>query len=386
MKKKLANVLTLLLTSLIWLLIGWTLHSQWERRTTLPQSMTTTRIDKVWALLQNKQYRFSEIPEEQFAYVAIRGMLAASQDHYAVLFAPPASTAYAADIGGELGVPGIWKAIVNEKMVITRLTPGMGAERAGLKVGDILLGVNAIRFDEMMTLDEASILLRGPIGATNKVSIQRGQALLQYDVPLDATPILTSHVISGQIGYLQQALFTLNAPAKMQQQLQALVDQKVKALIWDLRDNNGGAIQATESILNHFMADGVFYRAEFKNGEQQVFSANGSAQFVQVPLVVLINENTYSAGEIAAAALGDNQRAVLIGTPTEGKGTIQDTFTLDDQHLLRITIAKWLSPSGEWMGGKGVTPTFTVQDDPATAADEVLEFAVQYVEQEFLVQ
>ena len=384
MRKKLTNVFLLLLTSLIWLLIGWTLHRQVGERTDMIQNAATARIDQTHTLLQNRQFLTHEITAEQLSTAAIRGMLAETHDPYAVLFTPPASAAYGPDIAGDIGAPGIWKRFVNEKMVIYRLDPKGGAERAGLKVGDILLGVNGIQFDETTSLDEASILLRGPVGTTAKVVVQRDQAILEYEVARDAWAIITSQIISDHIGYIQQTLFPLNADSKMQQHLQTLLDQKVAALIWDLRDNGGGALQATEAILNNFIAEGVFYQAEFKNGQRQTFSADGSAKVIDLPLVVLVNENTYSASEIAAAALADNQRAVLIGTATEGKGTIQDTIALDEQHLLRITIAKWLPPSGVWTQGKGVTPTVEVKDDPATETDEVLHFAIQYIQKKFL--
>lgn len=379
MTKKLTNALLLLVTSLIWLLIGWTLHSQLGDRSGMAQRPTIARIDKALALLQSRQYVTHEVTAEQLSYAAIRGMVMASQDPYAVLFTPPASTAYTADIAGETGAPGIWKRYYDKKMVIYRLTPEGGAERAGLKVGDILLGVDGTKFNETTSVDEATLLLRGPVGTTAKVVVQRDQAILEYQVTRDEWPIIASHMISGQIGYLQQNLFPLNADKKMQQHLQSLVDQQVQALIWDLRDNGGGTVQATAAILNHFLAEGIFFIAEFKNGERQQFSADGSATVVDLPLVVLINEGTYSAGEIAASALAVNQRAILIGTPTKGKGMIQDVVPLDEQLLLRISIAKWLSSSGEWIEGKGVTPTIEIKDDPATTADEVLDFAVQYL-------
>jgi carboxyl-terminal processing protease len=87
---------------------------------------------------------------------------------------------------------------------------------------------------------------------------------------------------------------------------------------------------------------------------------------------------------MAALALQEHQRAILIGVKTEGKGTIQDTIALDDQHLLRVTIANWLSPSGRWLQDQGITPQFTVVDDPQTATDEVLTFAINYIEQTLL--
>lgn len=379
MAKKHTNVLLLLVTSLIWLLIGWTLHSQLSDQVGTTQGPAIARIDQALTLLQRRQYVTHEATAEQLSYAAIRGMVMASRDPYAMLFTPPASAAYAADIAGETGAPGIWKRYYDKKMVIYRLTPGGGAERAGLQVGDILLGVDGFQFNETTSVDEATILLRGPVDTAAKVVVQRGQAILEYQVTRDAWPIITSQVISGQIGYLQQELFPLNAEKKMQQHLQSLLDQQVQALIWDLRDNSGGTVQATAAILNNFLAEGIFFIAEFKNGEQQRFSADGSATVVDLPLVVLINEGTYSAGEIAASALAANQRAILIGTPTKGKGMIQDVIPLDEQLLLRISIARWLSSSGEWIEGQGVTPTITSKDDPTTTADEVLDFAVQYL-------
>lgn len=379
MTKKLTNVLLLLVTSLLWLLIGWTLHSQFGDRAGIAQGPAIAQIDKALTLLQSRQYITHEVTTEELSYAAIRGMVTASKDPYALLFTPPASAAYAADIAGETGAPGIWKTYHDKKIVIYRLTPEGGAERAGLQVGDILLGVDGIQFNESTSVDEVTILLRGPVGTAAKVVVQRGQAILEYQVTRDEWPIIASHMISGQIGYLQQELFPLNADKTMQQHLQTLVDQHMHALIWDLRDNGGGTVQATAAILNHFLAKGVFFIAEFKNGERQQFSADGNATIVDLPLVVLINEGTYSAGEMAASALAVNQRAILIGAPTKGKGLIQDVIPLDEQLLLRISIAKWLSPSGEWIEGKGVTPTIAIKDDPATTADEVLDFAVQYL-------
>ncbi|MBX3012881.1 MAG: PDZ domain-containing protein [Caldilineaceae bacterium] len=381
-KNKVTQILLLILTSCTWFLIGWILHSQWGARSTSTQHPAAIRLDQVRTLLENRQYLAHEVTEEQLANAAIRGMLSATQDPYAILYSPAASRAYEADIAGNIGAPGIWKVMVDGKIVVSRLTPGGGAARAGLQIGDILLGVDDIRFDETTALHEASILLRGSVGTTATILVQRDQALLEYPVMRDEWPILTSQVFSHEIGYLQQSLFPRNVATQMQTYLQSMTEQKIRALIWDLRDNDGGTVQATETILNYFLNEGILYKVEFKDGQQQTFTAAGNAPFAELPLVVLINEGTYSAAEIAAAALAENKRAVLIGTPTEGKGTIQDTFALDDQHLLRITIARWLTPAGEWTEGKGIIPTFAVRDNPATAADEVLDFALAYLSTE----
>jgi carboxyl-terminal processing protease len=380
--KKIIHMLPLVMTSVIWCAIGWVLHSYFMEQTNIAQQPTNKLIDQARTLIQTQQYVPNEVGEAQLTYGAIRGMLAQTHDPYAVLFTPPASEAYARDIAGEVGSPGLWFDHIDHKIVIVRIVPGRAAERAGLQVGDILVNVNDVEFDETTTRDEAAVLLRGPVGTTTKVVIQRGQARLEYEVTREELTLIASQVISNQIGYI----FPLNAEQKLSQHLQALLDQHVQALIWDLRESRGGSLQATQAILNNFMTEGTVYIAEFKAGKRQTFTAEGGMQVVDLPLVVLINESTYSSSEMAALALATHDRAILIGSPTEGKGTIQDTVALDNQHLLRITIAKWLSPTGEWIEGHGVVPDITVTDDPATVTDEVLDFATHYIMQELLAK
>jgi carboxyl-terminal processing protease len=317
-------------------------------------------------------------------YAAIRGMIAQTADPKAVLFTPPISQYYAEDLAGATGVSGVVFDVIDHKIVILDVPADRPAAQAGIRPGDIILGINGIKFDENTAGDEVSLLFRGAVGTTATVLVQRGNDRLEYKIVRAEFPIFVRQLLDKQIGYLKQRLFPLHGEVEMKEHLQALVDQQVRALIWDLRDSRGGSMQATQAILNYFIADGVFYRAEFKDGHQESFAADGSAPFANLPLVVLVDGRTYSSSEMAALALQEHQRAILIGVKTEGKGTIQDTIALDDQHLLRVTIANWLSPSGRWLQDQGITPQFTVVDDPQTATDEVLTFAINYIEQTLL--
>jgi carboxyl-terminal processing protease len=107
--------------------------------------------------------------------------------------------------------------------------------------------------------------------------------------------------------------------------------------------------------------------------------AEGEAIAADIPLVVLVGERTYSAAETAAATIAEWGRGTLIGGKTYGKGTIQATYPLDQETLLKMTVAKWLSPSGQWYHGRGVVPEYVVSDDESTDEDEVLQFAVDYL-------
>lgn len=383
MKKNFTNLLQFVAVSAIWLLIGWTLHSRYSQFT---QTTSPDLVEKARAVILQDHYLDKTVTSQQLSYAAIRGMLAQTNDPKAGLFTPPISEYYAKDVAGEVGVSGVIFDVIDKKIVILDVPPGRPASQAGIKAGDIVLGINGIRFDENTSGDEASLLFRGPVGTVAHVNVQRGNEILEIEIIREELPIFVTKIISGEIGYLQQRIFPLNSDQKMQEHLQSLVKQKIQALIWDLRNSRGGSMKPTQMILNHFIAEGVFYSAEFRDGHQEAFVADGNTQIVDLPMVVLINERTYSSSEMAAIALAEQQRAVLIGTTTEGKGTIQDTVALDDQHLLRITVAKWLSPSGKWVQDKGVVPDITVIDDPKTENDEVLDFALKYIQQELLVK
>jgi carboxyl-terminal processing protease len=150
-------------------------------------------------------------------------------------------------------------------------------------------------------------------------------------------------------------------------------------LIWDLRSNGGGSMQAAQEILSYFIEEGLLFVAELKGGEQRPFVASGDGVAAKVPLLVLIGERTYSSAETAAVAIQERQRGTLIGETTYGKGTIQKTEPLIEDCMLQMTIARWLSPTGEWYEGRGVAPDIVVNDDEDTDEDEVLQFAVDYI-------
>ncbi|MCB0125765.1 MAG: hypothetical protein KDE58_26100, partial [Caldilineaceae bacterium] len=122
--------------------------------------------------------------------------------------------------------------------------------------------------------------------------------------------------------------------------------------------------------------------AEFKDGTQVEFRAKEGEQLATLPIAVLIDHGTFSASEMAAAAMVPRAKTILIGEATAGKGTIQDTIMLDESHLLHFTIAKWLTPTKEWLEAQGVEPMVDALDDPATPEDEVIALAVDYLQQQ----
>jgi C-terminal processing protease CtpA/Prc len=253
MKNRFNNVLFLLLISLTWLLIGWVLHSVYSQITaTSTLSPQTTLIESARSIILDRQLLTTTVTTEQLTYAAIRGMIAQTADPKAVLFTPPISQYYAEDLAGATGVSGVVFDVIDHKIVILDVPADRPAAQAGIRPGDIILGINGIKFDENTAGDEVSLLFRGAVGTTATVLVQRGNDRLEYKIVRAEFPIFVRQLLDKQIGYLKQRLFPLHGEVEMKEHLQALVDQQVRALIWDLRDSRGGSMQATQAILNYF--------------------------------------------------------------------------------------------------------------------------------------
>jgi carboxyl-terminal processing protease len=184
-------------------------------------------------------------------------------------------------------------------------------------------------------------------------------------------------MLPQKIGYISLIAFNQTASQQMKQALEGLVQQKPIGLIWDLRNNEGGDVQAAQQILSYFIKKGLLFTAVQTQDRQVAFTANGETVAGDIPLVVLIDKTTYSAGEISSAAIAETGRGQTIGNTTYGKGVIQASIPIVGGNVLQMTVAKWLSPRGEWYNGKGVSPQIVASDDPSTQIDEILQKGIE---------
>ncbi len=380
-KQRYTQFLTLIAVSAIWLCIGWLARGY------LPDNMVANLTAEQRLMLSAQQaittmhYETEEISPLAITQAAIRGMLQITNDPYNAFFPPTVSDKFQADFTGDTGVPGLWFDIIDSQLVLVKVPEGRPAALAGLQVGDIIKEVDGIVFDENTSGDEASMLLRGPANTVAHVTVQRGDTLIAAEVMREPWNIVSTRLIDT-IGYLKLEAIPANAAAKMKSGLEELVGQQMQGLIWDLRNSGGGSMQATEEILGYFMADEVIYSAVFEDGTSRTFTTGDAPMLPDLPLVILIDEKTYSSSEMAALAIEEHARGLLVGTTTKGKGMIQDTIALDQENLLRLSIAKWVSPSGQWIQDQGVKPDIELADDPATPADEVLDYALKHIQQQ----
>jgi carboxyl-terminal processing protease len=263
---------------------------------------------------------------------------------------------------------------------------GSPAQEAGILAGDV---VTYVDFNDVRgyNLNDVVPLIRGPRGTVVHLTIERPGvaepmvfALTRAEIRLQN---IRARMLDNSIGYLRIASFSRSAPTELSERMNDLLSQQPSAVVLDLRSNPGGFVTSAVEITSQFLTDGVVYYQRGPDGEDQEYRTRGSGKMTTLPIAVLVNRGTASASEITAAALRDNERAVLIGEKTFGKGTVQTVRTLSDRSGLRLTSAQWLTPEKVPIHGLGLEPDVAVEAPGAPIAnsdDAAITEAVRYLQ------
>jgi carboxyl-terminal processing protease len=363
------TTITMIVLSVAWFLIGWRVREFFLNEDIL-------LVEQGRNIILN-YYNGDTPSSKELTYAALRGMLYSIDDPRAVFYQPEIVARKHQDDQGRHAGTGMMGEMRDGGLEITYVNPGEPADQSGLQAGDIVVKVDDWELEEDTTYTEASLMIRGPEGSTVHLTVQRGDEILEFDVMRKAPMVVITRTIEPDIAYLYLQSFVSNAPDEMKQGLESLLASDPQGLIWDLRGNGGGALTATVGILDYFFSDeGVLFYAEEKSGVMTPFHGTSGGIATEIPLVVLIDGRSYSAPELAAATIAERDRGTLIGKPTYGKGTINITFPLLDGSAMQMTVARWVSPEQQWYGDRGVPPDIFLEDDEATAEDEVIECAV----------
>jgi carboxyl-terminal processing protease len=251
--------------------------------------------------------------------------------------------------------------------------PDSPASQGGLRIDDIITFQDG---KELANLDfnVAVSGLKGPRGSQIELTVLRGDRSLRLQVKRNAynVPSIFGSRLDAGVGYLRFEIFNQHSAEELSREASILVDRGAKLLIIDLRDNGGGVLESAERAANLFLPAGATVVSIARRGvppEKVINPTDGS--FVGLPLIILVDANTASASEIFSGAMRDNHCALLVGAKTYGKASVQTVNTLSDGSALRFTIAKYRTPSGADIHGKGLFPDVPVVT-PASAAQDVL--------------
>ena len=259
------------------------------------------------------------------------------------------------------------------RLVVISTFPDGPAASAGIEAGDIFVAVDHEPVDGW-TVDAITAAVRGEAGTDVTLTFERSGVQVDITVTRAALtiPVVESEVVGG-VGYLRLNLFTNTSDRQFHGALLELLDSGIGQLVLDLRDNPGGALDATVNIASEFLSGGVVVRTQAPDEDTNYqVEAGGIATGSDLEVIVLVNRGSASAAEVLSAALQERQRALIIGVNTFGKNTVQQRFGLSNGGALKLTVARWVTADGSDFGGDGITPDINAELDTELSVSEVI--------------
>jgi carboxyl-terminal processing protease len=357
-------------TVVVALVLGVMLGKGWERTGHATETYEELKTFSEVLTQVQKSY-VDETKVKDLVQGAIRGMLSTLDPHSAYM-TPDMYKEMQVETKGEFGGVGIQIGVKENRLAVIAPIEGTPAYRAGIKSGDFITKVNDETTKDL-TLMDAVQKMRGPKGSKVNLTIQRDGTPdpLQFTLVRDTIKIesVKSKVLDN-IGYVRLTQFQESTGRDLSKVLKQFREQKLQSTILDLRNNPGGLLTASVEVSEQFLPAGklVVY-TKGRESKKDEWIAKGKDQMDDSPMIILINEGSASASEIVAGALQDYGRAVIVGTTSFGKGSVQTILPLGDGSGLRLTTAKYYTPKGRSIQSTGITPDIVVKAQlPTTVA------------------
>lgn len=310
---------------------------------------------------------YEDVDSQELIDHAIAGMLSGLDDPYSIYFDEDSSSTFDATLEGSYN--GVGLEVYNDtdmNIVVSRVFEGSSAEEAGIEAGDIIKEVDGKDLTGKATTEFSDYTKEKEDDEFQVVYLHDGEektATLKRKVIIIQS--VTSEVLEEndkKIGYIQVDIFSATTYNQFEKAVQKLENEQVEGMIIDLRDNTGGHLSVVTDMLSLFLDDShVIYQIEDKDQTTKYYSTGKETK--EYPVVILQNGNSASASELFTAAMKEEYGAKVVGTTSYGKGTVQELNTLQDGTQYKFTTKKWLTPKGNWVHEKGITPDVEVELD-----------------------
>ncbi|MEM6597356.1 MAG: S41 family peptidase [Cyanobacteria bacterium P01_C01_bin.69] len=321
-----------------------------------------------------------EYTSRDAAYSELRRVLRRLEDPYTRFLNPAQYSALTEQTSGEVSGVGIRIQGQDRSLIIISTLDGSPAARAGIVPGDEILIIDG-RSAHNLSIENATQIIRGDSGSQLSLTVRRQDGS-------EETLILTREVVSVPtvtfemqresgvaVGYIRLDEFSAHAAEQMRTAIDTLTEQGAEAFVLDLRGNPGGLLQASIDVSRMWLPRGSIVRTVDRDGNSDEITANRTA-VTDLPMAVLVNGQSASSSEIVTGALGDNDRAVVVGNPTFGKALVQSLHGLSDGSGIAVTVAHYYTPDGTDISTRGITPdinvTLTMQEQRALESNPAL--------------
>lgn len=356
-----------------------------------PQDLNFSLFWEAWSKLQAKFVDKEKFDVQKMIEGAISGMVKSLEDPYTVFLNPKDAKRFFEDVKGTFEGVGMEIDIRKGQLQVVAPLEGTPAQRAGLRAGDKIIKIGDTPTADL-NIDEAVNLIRGPKGTEVTLTIFREDwekskefKIVREVIEVPSLKLEFKETAEGEtIAYLKLYQFSEKASLDFTEAAIEILRSPAKKIILDLRNNPGGYLEVAQDIAGWFLERGQTVAIEDFGGEkeQKIYKARGPARLLEYPIVVLINKGSASGSEILAGALKDNRDIKLIGETSFGKGSVQELEKLKGGSSLKITVAKWLTPQGEFITDKGLTPDVKVEmteEDYKAERDPQLDKAIEII-------
>ena len=309
-------------------------------------------------------YYYEDVDTDEMLESAAVGLIAGIGDVYSVYYTKEDMEAFNEETEGEYAGIGcqLLADPTDQMITVTRVFKGSPAEEAGMRSGDKIVYVNDVYYSAY-EMDAAVDVMRGTPGEDVKVTVLRGLDTVDFDITRKVVNInyVEYEILDGNIGYVMVYDFLGDAVEGFRTALEAFQAANVTGMIIDLRNNGGGLLDASVEMADMILPEGTVVSVRDKNGAEEAFTIDG--EYYDVPMVVLVNGYSASASEILSGAIRDTGEGTLVGTRTFGKGVVQSVIDFPDGSGLKVTTARYFTPSGECIHGVGIEPDVEIELD-----------------------
>lgn len=350
--------------------------------TTPSRSSTAKTVDfslfwETWDKLEQKYVDKKKLDPQKMFYGAVKGLVASVDDPYTFFLTPDENKQSKDDLGGKFEGIGAQLGLKNGRIVIVAPLKNSPAEKAGVRSGDIIVGVDGQSIKNW-TLTQAVSKIRGTKGTKVTLELLRGDKDIKVSIVRDQIIVKSVELTydkrkdcksdCGQVAVIRINQFGENTNDEWDTAVDEVAakweGKNIKGLVIDLRDNPGGYLDSSVYLASEFLPAGkLIVKQESTSGENHEYGVTRQGKLLDIPVVILINEGSASASEIFSGALRDYKRAALVGQKSFGKGSVQEALDLGGGAGLHVTIAKWILPNGDWINGKGIEPETKVKNE-----------------------
>jgi carboxyl-terminal processing protease len=330
--------------------------------------------------IEDNYYR--RVSEEKLDTASLKGIVQALDDPFSHYLTPREAKQFQESVEGKFDGVGMTVEEDRRGLRVLNVFDGSPAKRAGIRPGDLVVGVNG-RSIAGVNSEVATSRIKGPPGSAVRLEVVTPSSgkrrILRLTRRRIEVPVAEGKLVERngrQVAVVKLLSFSSGAHGLLRRELDRLIDKGADGIVLDLRGNGGGLLTEAVLVASQFIEDGKIVSVRGRARPERSEEAKGDAIDERLPMVVLVDRGSASASEIVAGSLRDRHRARLVGTRTFGKGLVQEVEPLSNGGVLDLTVANYYLPGGETIGRKGIAPQVPARDDPSTRRDEATPKAI----------